>query len=135
MELKNSTVLITGGTSGIGLEFVRQLTQQGAKVIVTGRKPEALEQTKNTFPKTHIFQSDVSDPNDIEQLYSDVIQQFPDLNIIINNAGLMRLIDLQDSSLDLVNINKEVATNLSGTIQMVHKFLPHLIKKKICCDC
>ncbi|KGE13819.1 SDR family oxidoreductase [Sphingobacterium deserti] len=130
MDLKNSTVLITGGTSGLGLEFVRQLTKIGAKVIVTGRKLEALNETKKEFPNVEIFQSDVSNPEDIKQLFHDVTSQFPDLNIVINNAGMMRLIDLQDQTLDLENINREVATNLSGTIQMVHQFLPHLLTKK-----
>lgn len=130
MDLKNSTILITGGTSGIGLELVKQLTEIGAKIIVTGRRLDALNETKRQFPKVHTFQSDVSKPKDIEQLYNEVTQQFPDLNILINNAGLMRLIDLQDTSLDLENINREIATNLSGTIQMVHQFLPHLSQKK-----
>lgn len=130
MDLKNSTILITGGTSGIGLELVRQLTKQGATILITGRKLDALNETKKQFPNVHIFQSDVSNPNDIEQLYKAVIQQFPKLNIIINNAGLMRLIDLQDSSLSLDNINQEIATNLTGTVQMVHQFLPHLVKQK-----
>jgi len=130
MELKNSTVLITGGTSGIGLELVKQLTEQGATIQITGRNPETLNEVKRKFRHIHVFQSDVSKPKDIEQLYKDVTQQFPDLNVIINNAGLMRLIDLQDVSLDLENINREIATNLSGTIQMVHQFLPHLIKKR-----
>jgi len=130
MELKNSTILITGGTSGIGLELVKQLTVQGANIIVTGRKQDALNETKNKFPKVHTFHSDVSNPKDIAQLYKDVTSQFPDLNIIINNAGQMRLIDLQDKSLDLENINREVAVNLTGTIQMVHQFLPHLVTRK-----
>ncbi|RXK86097.1 SDR family oxidoreductase [Filimonas effusa] len=130
MDLKNSTVLITGGTSGIGLELVKQLTQQGATIIVTGRNTDALTETKQQFPLIHTFQSDVSNSKDIEALYKSVIQQFPDLNIIINNAGLMRLIDLQDQRMDLDNINQEVATNLTGTIQMVHRFLPHLITKR-----
>lgn len=130
MDVKNSTILITGGTSGIGLEFVKQLTEQGAKIIVTGRRLDALNETKKRFPTVHTFQSDVSNPKDIEQLYKNVTLQFPDLNIIINNAGLMRLIDLQDKSFGLENITREIATNLSGTIQMVHQFLPHLITKK-----
>lgn len=130
MELKNNTILITGGTSGIGLEFVRQLNEQGATIIVTGRNLDALNETKKNFPKVHTFQSDVSKPQDIEQLYKNVTKQFPELNIIINNAGLMRLIDLQDTALDLENINLEITTNLSGTIQMVHQFLPHLKKQK-----
>lgn len=130
MQLKNSTVLITGGTSGIGLELVKQLTAQGANIIVTGRNLETLNETKKQFPHVHTFQSDVSNPKDIELLYALVTAHFPNLNIIINNAGLMRLIDLQDASLDLENINREIATNLSGTIQMVHQFLPHLLKQK-----
>ncbi len=130
MELRNSTILITGGTSGIGLELVKQLTEQGAIIIVTGRSLEALNETKKKFPQVHIFQSDVSNPKDIEQLYNEVTSRFPALNIIINNAGLMRLIDLQDNKLGLENIVAEINTNLSGTVQMVHRFLPHLITRK-----
>ena len=130
MDLKNSTILITGGTSGMGLEFVKQLIEIGAKIIVTGRNLEALYETKKQFPNVHTFQSDVSNPKDIKDLSDNVTTLFPDLNIIINNAGMMRLIDLQDQSLDLENINREIATNLTGTIQMVHQFLPHLLKQK-----
>lgn len=130
MDLKNSTILITGGTSGIGLELVKQLTRLGSTVIVTGRKQEALNDTKWRFPKIHIFQSDVSDPHDIERLYEEVTQQFPDLNMIINNAGEMRLLDVQDADKDLKNITREIDINLTGTIRMVHQFLPHLIKKR-----
>lgn len=130
MDLKNSTILITGGTSGMGLEFVKQLSEIGTKIIVTGRKQDALNQTKKQFPNLHTFQSDVSNPKEIKNLFDRVTALFPDLNIIINNAGMMRLIDLQDQSLDLENINREIATNLTGTIQMVHQFLPHLLKQK-----
>lgn len=129
MDLKNSTVLITGGTSGIGLELVKQLTEQGANIIITGRNPGPLNEAQKKFPNIHTFQSDVSNPDDIARLYQAVTREFPDLNIIINNAGLMRLIDLQDTTLDLDNINREIATNLTGTIQMVHQFLPHLLTR------
>lgn len=130
MELKNSTILITGGTSGIGLELVKQLTALGANVIVTGRNADALNETRKQFPKVHVYQSDVSNPRDIEQLYETVTKQFPELNIIMNNAGLMRLIDLQDPAHSLEDIVREINTNLTGTIQMVHQFLPHLATKK-----
>lgn len=130
MDLKNSTILITGGTSGIGLELAKQLIEQGSTVIVTGRKTDALNEAKKNLPSVHTFRSDVSNPRDIEQLYQAVTSQFPGLNVIINNAGQMRLIDVQDTSLDLENINREIATNLTGTVQMVHRFLPHLATKK-----
>ncbi|NOW96464.1 SDR family oxidoreductase [Mucilaginibacter sp. SG564] len=130
MELQNSTVLITGGTSGIGLELVKQLTEQAADIIITGRDLNKLHETQRQFPKIHIFQSDVSDPEHIRQLYDDATRQFPDLNILINNAGEMRLLDLQDTGKSLRNITREIDINLSGTIQMVNQFLPHLTKKR-----
>lgn len=130
MELNNSTVLITGGTSGIGLEFVKQLTQQHANIIITGRDASKLEQAKKQFPKIHTFQSDVSNPKDIENLYQQITTQFPDMNIIINNAGIMRNMDLQNSKMSLEFLTSEIDTNLSGTIRMVHQFLPHMKTKK-----
>jgi uncharacterized oxidoreductase len=130
MDLKNSTILITGGTSGIGLELVRQLAGHGSTIIVTGRKQEALNDTKRRFPNIHVFQSDVSDPQDIRRLCKVVTQQFPDLNIIVNNAGEMRLLDVQDTGRDLENMTREIDINLTGTIRMVHQFLPHLMKKR-----
>jgi len=130
MELYNSTVLITGGTSGIGLELVKQLTEYGAYIIITGRDLHKLTETQKHFPKIHVFQSDVSSPENIRQLYNDVTRQFPDLNILINNAGEMRLLDLQDTGKSLENMTREIEINLSGTIQMVHQFLPHLANKK-----
>lgn len=130
MELRKSVILITGGTSGIGLEFVKQLTGQGAKIIVTGRNLEALKETKKKFPKIEIFTSDVSRTKDIESLFEEVTHQFPELNIIINNAGIMRLIDLEDEANTTQNIVREIETNLIGTIQMVQEFLPHLRRQK-----
>lgn len=129
MDLKNSTVLITGGTSGIGLELVKQLTEQGSTIIITGRKQEALNGTKRRFPKIHVFQSDVSDPEDIKRLFEAVIRQFPDLNMIVNNAGAMRLLDVQDAGKGLENMTREIDINLTGTIRMVHQFLPQLMKR------
>lgn len=130
MKLKNSTVLITGGTSGIGLEFVKQLTSHGSTILVTGRNIDKLNKTKAQFPQISIFQSDVSNPRNIEELYKSVTQQYPELNIIINNAGIMRNISLQDTSLDLQNITEEIDTNLTGVIRMNHQFIPHLKAKK-----
>ncbi|HEY8959342.1 SDR family oxidoreductase [Chitinophaga sp.] len=130
MDLKNSTILVTGGTSGIGLELVRQLTEIGAQVIVTGRNSTALNETKRRFPSVHTFQSDISKPDNIRQLYNDVTAMFPELNILINNAGEMRLIDMQETSMQLEDLTREIDINLSGTIRTTHQFLPHLIKKQ-----
>lgn len=125
MNLKNNTILITGGTSGLGLEFTKQLLALNNTVIVTGRNQAKLDEIKKQFPTVHIFQSDVSDPNAIRALYQKVINQFPNLNMLINNAGVMRKINLHDTSNDLESITSEIEINLMGPIRMIQQFLPH----------
>jgi uncharacterized oxidoreductase len=130
MELKNSTILITGGTSGIGLEFVKQLIAHGpSAILITGRDISRLQQVKLQYPQIHTFQSDVSDPKAIEQLFKTVTTQFPQLNIIINNAGIMRNLDLLDIKQGEQEIAAEIDIDLSGPIRMVQQFLPHLLGK------
>jgi uncharacterized oxidoreductase len=130
MDLKNNTVLITGGTSGFGYEFASKLLDLGNTVIITGRNQAKLAQTKKNLPKVHTFQSDVSDPKAIVELHNQVIKQFPALNILINNAGEMRKINLHDPSIDLQDITREIDINLSGPIRMIQQFLPHLKTQK-----
>ena len=130
MELNNNTILITGGTSGFGLEFANRLLALGNKVIVTGRNPSKLDETKRLLPKVETIQSDVSDPAAIARLYTQIISRFPGLNILINNAGEMRKINLHDPSIDLYDITLEIEINLMGPIRMVQQFLPHLKSQK-----
>lgn len=126
MELKNNTILITGGTSGFGLEFAKRLLELGNTVIVTGRDPIKLASAKKNLTGLHTFQSDVTNPEEIANLYKTVIAQFPKLNVLINNAGQMRKISLHDTSIGLLDITREIETNLMGPIRMVQAFLPHL---------
>jgi len=130
MELKNNTILITGGTSGFGLEFAKRLLELGNTVIVTGRDPVKLASARKNLAGLQTYQSDVSDPNAIADLYAKVIAQFPKLNILINNAGEMRKMSLHDTSIGLVDITREIETNLMGPIRMVQAFLPHLKQMK-----
>jgi uncharacterized oxidoreductase len=130
MNLTKNTILITGGTSGLGLEFAKQLLNLGNTIIITGRDQGKLDQTKKSFPKVHTFQSDVSEPKAIVELYGKVIKQFPNLNVLINNAGEMRKVNLHDTSINLENITGEIEINLSGPIRMIHQFLPHLKAQK-----
>ena len=129
MELKDSTILVTGGTSGFGLEFARQLIALGSTVIITGRNQAKLDETKKSLPTVHTIQSDVSDPDAIIALYEKVTKEFPALNILINNAGEMRKINLHDKSIGLTDITREIEINLMGPIRMVQAFLPHLKTK------
>lgn len=125
MELSNKTVLITGGTSGIGLELARQLRRRGNVVIVTGRDQNKLDAAIAVIPGLHAFKSDVSDPRAIEQLRDTIVARFPALDVLINNAGIMRNLKLNDDR-DLNDVTREIEINLSGPIRMIQQFLPHL---------
>lgn len=126
MRIHSNTILITGGTSGIGLEFASQLMKLGNTVLITGRDSSKLATVKQQLPGIHTFQSDVTNPDAIVELYHNVVEQFPEMNILINNAGTMRKINLHTVHADLEDVTNEIAVNLRGPIHMTVQFLGHL---------
>lgn len=130
MKLQDSTILVTGGTNGIGLEFAKQLMEQGANVIVTGRDRDKLDSTKKRFPKINAIQCNVDNAESVAALFQHVKTGYPDLNIIINNAGIMRSVTIDDKNVNIDNVTAEIETNFSGTVRMIHQFLPHLMTKQ-----
>ena len=126
MLVKGNTILITGGTSGIGLELALQLAALENTVIITGRDPSKLEAIWRSHPELIVLQSDVSDPAAIAELQGRISREYPQVNILINNAGVMRKINLQDRGADLKDLSREIDTNLTGPVRMVKQFLPHL---------
>ena len=128
MKLSKRTILITGGTSGIGLELAKQLLARGNEVIVTGREQSRLDEVKRTYPNIHTIESDVSNPESIVSLHNHVVSNFPGLNVLINNAGIMRNIRL-DQKRVLDDVTREIDINLCGPVRMVQQFLPHLKSK------
>jgi uncharacterized oxidoreductase len=128
MNISNNAILITGGTSGIGFELATQLLALGNAVIITGRDQAKLDRIKKEQPLLHTIQSDVTDPRALASLYQRGRREYPALNILINHAGVMRKINLQDKDKDsdLEDISKEIETNLVGPVRMVKQFLPQL---------
>jgi uncharacterized oxidoreductase len=129
MKTSGNTILITGGSTGIGLEFAKQLLASGNTVILTGRDEKKLQKAKSLLPEARIIPSDVSRPAEIEALLKTVLAEFPKLNILINNAGIMREINMHDAGADLENLTQEIDINLKGPIRMAKAFLPHLKKQ------
>ncbi|MGL1902129.1 MAG: SDR family NAD(P)-dependent oxidoreductase [Fibrobacterales bacterium] len=130
MKLTNNTILITGGSSGIGFQMAKVLLKRNNVVIITGRNQEKLDDVKSRLPGITTIQSDVSNPQDVQELYTQVSTEYPDLNILINNAGIMWTINLQDHSYNLEELTKELDINVKGTIWMNDLFLPLLKKNK-----
>ena len=129
MNLSNNTILITGGASGIGFELAKQLSRHGNKIIVTGRDATKLQKAKQDLPAIQTIQSDVGNVKEIEALYSRITKDFPDMNFLINNAGISRRINLHAPEWSLEELTREIETNLCGPVRMTAKFLPHLKSK------
>ncbi|MDE0285140.1 MAG: SDR family NAD(P)-dependent oxidoreductase [Gammaproteobacteria bacterium] len=126
MKLTDNTVLITGGSSGIGLEISKQFLNRNNKVIITGRDEKKLQHAKQQLDGVAVIRNDVSNPDDIEKLYQQATTDFPELNILINNAGILHTLDLRDSNLSAADLTMEIDINLKGTILMNNVFLPLL---------
>lgn len=126
MKIKNRTILIIGGSSGIGLELARELIRLDNTVIITGRDNEKLLSIKNTLPVINICKCDITNNEDIEKMYNVVIKDFPNVDIIINSAGIMKVINFEKE--DYQNICDEIDTNLSGMIKVNQRFISHLIQ-------
>src|ERR1700676_4369701 len=108
MELTSNTILITGGAGGIGYELAKRLTALGNTILITARDQPKMDRAKGALPKLPTFRSDVSDPKAIATLYEEVTKQFPALNIVINNAGIMREIIFNNKAEVLKNIPREI---------------------------
>lgn len=129
MRLSGNTVLITGGSGGIGFAMAKAFLAANNKVIITGRNLDKLQKTKERLGEVAIIQSDVSNPAAVKDLYAKVSTNFPDLNVLINNAGVMSTINLQSHELAAEELTREIDVNVKGPIWMNHAFLP-LLKKQ-----
>lgn len=125
MKLTGNTILITGGTSGIGLAFAEEFLKEGNKVIITGRREERLKEIKARFPEIITKVSDVSDAGQRVELVDWIRHSYPDTNILINNAGVQLITDLK-SEVDLNRIGTEIETNFTAPVHLSSLFVEHL---------
>ncbi|MFK4821393.1 SDR family oxidoreductase [Ochrobactrum quorumnocens] len=124
-RLEGKYALITGGTSGIGLETARQFTLEGATVAITGRKAEALETASRVLPENVLkIQSDSGDIVAQEQLAQKLREQWPQLDVLYINAGDVTHSPLQDFNEDAYD--RLMATNLKGPFFLIKALLPLL---------
>lgn len=130
MQLTNRTVLITGGGSGIGGGLAKAFHALGNKVIITGRRTQTLQEFASSHRGMDIFTLDVANESDIKKLFEEVSLKYPTLDVLVNNAGVMKWYDFAKPETLDAGLYEELDINLKGTIGMTATFLPLLTKQK-----
>ncbi|MCX6047831.1 MAG: SDR family oxidoreductase [Chloroflexi bacterium] len=126
MNMTGNTILITGGGSGIGRGLAEALHALGNQVIIAGRRQQALNETTAANPGMQSIVLDMEDASAIRAFATRITKDYPALNVLINNAGIMRAENLLDQPADLADMEATITTNLLGPIRLTAALLPHL---------
>ncbi|ADO57723.1 SDR family oxidoreductase [Paenibacillus polymyxa] len=129
MKLTGNTIFITGGGSGIGRALAEALHNLGNKVIISGRRKERLEETIKANPGMSAVELNVQDPASIKATAKQLIEKYPDVNVLINNAGIIQSDDAA-GVIDEDVLISTVTTNLLGPIRLTSAFIEHLKAKE-----
>ena len=125
MKSTGNTILITGGGSGIGRALAESFLRNGNNVIIAGRRQEALDATLAANPGMHAAVLDIENPAAIAAFGAQLVKDYPALNVVIHNAGIMRPEKVIDGGLDTAE--HTITTNLLGPIRLNDALLPHLL--------
>lgn len=128
MQLQNNTILITGGSSGIGLKLAERFIEKGNKVLICGRSNVKLNKAKELLPELVVYQCDLSVEKECKMLFQRVSEEYPDCNVLINNAAIVHRTNFLDDEKMLNKAEVEIATNLIAPIVLTKLFLPLLLK-------
>lgn len=129
MKLTGNTILITGGGSGIGRGLAVELHRLGNQVIIAGRRKKALDETTAANPGMKSVTLDIDNAAGIRAFAAQLTKEYPALNVLINNAGIMRVENLAAQQEDLADAESIITTNLLGPIRLTAALLPHLQKQ------
>jgi uncharacterized oxidoreductase len=127
MKLTDNTILVTGGGSGIGRGLAEAFHALDNKVIIAGRRQSVLEETTDANPGMASVTLDIDDPKAIESFAEEVTELHPTLNVLINNAGIMRPENLKSQR--MADAEAIITTNLLGPVRLTAALLPHLQKQ------
>lgn len=130
MRTSKNTVLISGGSAGIGFEIARLFSENNNQVIITGRNKERLQYAASQLTNVIPITSDISNPGEVNELVEKLYKDFPSLNVVINNAARAILYDITAKNIDgFDKAQEEMHTNYLSVIRLNEKLLP-LLKKQ-----
>jgi len=122
MIISNNKILITGGASGIGLGLTERFIQENNTVIICGRRESALQEAAKKFPSVIIKQCDLGSAEEREKLFQWVSKNHPDLNVLVNNAGIQQWMSIDDDNF-YSRANEEITTNIEAPIHLTTLFI------------
>ena len=130
MDFSNNTVLITGGASGIGLSLASHFVQRDSTVVICGRNKGKLEEAKARYPQITTYVCDVANPDERISLFKWISNEFPKLNVLVNNAGIQRrgLQFTQEHAWE--TLSEEISINLEAPIHLSMLFIPQLMEQE-----
>jgi len=136
-SITGNTILVTGGGTGIGLAIAKRFVRDKNTVIITGRRLDKLNESKDQIGSdVHVVQGDVSSEASREALFQQVVAQFPNVNVLINNAGIQRSVNLKEGTVpSWSEIESEIRTNLSAPIHLSLLFVKYWLDNKISNPC
>jgi uncharacterized oxidoreductase len=129
MDLSNRTVLITGGSSGIGLGLAEAFYSRGSTVIVCARDEKGLVAVAARLPGVVTLPCDVADEQQRRDLAAEVLRSFPGLDVLVNNAGVQKYVDLKQGYAELKSGGDEIAVNFVAVVELTALFIEHLLSR------
>ena len=132
MKHSGNTILITGGSTGIGLAFAERSLKTGNKVIVTGRREHVLQQAKEKLPHLITHASDLNDESGRVALFDRITSNYPEVNVLVNNAGIQQRFHVlkADARDNWRYFNNEITTNIEAPIHLSMLFAPYFATKE-----
>ncbi|HUY70285.1 MAG TPA: SDR family NAD(P)-dependent oxidoreductase [Candidatus Baltobacteraceae bacterium] len=130
MNTKGNIILITGGATGLGFALAERLVALGNEVIICGRRQDRLDAAKQRLPSVHCRRCDISNAESRNEFCSWVEAMFPNVNMLINNAGIQRKVDLTAGTGALIDDDNEIDINLKAQIYLAERFMPLFLKRK-----